>query len=353
MVEQEAAVVALGGAVQVYEHPAGLRNGQLAPWRCRRLQQVGQFVRQRRALCQGIQTVPQVAVLHSEHHARSRPGRNLMWAIDHSPVQGAVLSLLEAHYNVDILDEWALSTRLEEFPVMVAPEQDRMSAAMVDNLKEYVQQGGKLLLSGAAGLERFGASFLGVKAGECQENQTYHVPAAEGSLPVYGEAGELMAEVPGKWRHQARSPAEFPAVGDWVGVTPREEDKATIQALLPWRSKFTRLAAGQRTDEQVIAANIDTLFLVNGLDGDFNLRRLERYLLLAWDSGASPVIVLNKADRCPEVEARLAEVEEIACGVPVHPVSALEGEGLEALSPYLGAGQTVAVVGRRGWASPP
>jgi len=165
---------------------------------------------------------------------------------------------------------------------------------------------------------------------------------------VYGEAGELMAEVPGKWRHQARSPAEFPAVGDWVGVTPREEDKATIQALLPRRSKFTRLAAGQRTDEQVIAANIDTLFLVNGLDGDFNLRRLERYLLLAWDSGASPVIVLNKADRCPEVEARVAEVEEVACGVPVHPVSALEGEGLEALSPYLGAGQTVAVVGSSG-----
>ncbi len=165
---------------------------------------------------------------------------------------------------------------------------------------------------------------------------------------VYSEAGELTAEVLGKWRHTARSPAEFPAVGDWVGVARREEDKATIHALLPRRSKFTRQVAGFRTDEQVIAANIDTLFLVNGLDGDFNLRRLERYLTLAWDSGAAPVIVLNKADQCPEVEERVAEVEGIAFGVPIHPVSALEGQGLEALSPYLGAGRTVAVVGSSG-----
>ncbi|MCC7261010.1 MAG: ribosome small subunit-dependent GTPase A [Candidatus Latescibacteria bacterium] len=165
---------------------------------------------------------------------------------------------------------------------------------------------------------------------------------------VYSEAGEWTAEVPGKWRHTARSPAEFPAVGDWVGVTPREEDKATIHALLPRRSSFTRRAAGVRTDEQVIAANIDTLFLVNGLDGDFNLRRLERYLTLAWDSGAAPVIVLNKADQCAEVDERLAEVEGIAFGVPVYAVSALEDQGLEALSPYLGAGKTVAVVGSSG-----
>ncbi|MBI2502847.1 MAG: beta-galactosidase trimerization domain-containing protein [Candidatus Latescibacteria bacterium] len=203
MVQQEAAVVvALGGSVQVYEHPAGLRNGQLAPWRCQRLRQVGQFVRQRRALCQATQTVPQVAVLHSEHHARSRPGRNLMWGIDHSPVQGAVYSLLEVHYNVDILDEWALAQRLEEFPVVVAPEQDRMSAEMVERLKAYVQRGGKLLLSGAAGLERFGAGFLGVKAGVHQEKQTCHLPVADGSLPVYSEEWQLLK--PGKARGLGR-----------------------------------------------------------------------------------------------------------------------------------------------------
>ena len=104
---------------------------------------------------------------------------------------------------------------------------------------------------------------------------------------VYSAGGELTAEVPGKWRHTARSPSEFPSVGDWVGVTPREEDKATIHALLPRKSRVARKAAGGRerrsggeTDEQVIAANIDTLFLVNRLDGDFNLRRLERYLTL-------------------------------------------------------------------------
>lgn len=172
---------------------------------------------------------------------------------------------------------------------------------------------------------------------------------------VYSAGGELTAEVPGKWRHTARSPAEFPAVGDWVGVAPREEDKATIHALLPRKSRVARKAAGGRErrsggdiDEQVIAANIDTLFLVNGLDGDFNLRRLERYLTLAWDSGAAPVIVLNKADQCPEVEERVAQVEAIAFGVPVHPVSALEQQGLEALAPYLGVGRTVAVVGSSG-----
>lgn len=188
----------------------------------------------------------------------------------------------------------------------------------------------------------------------------HHFEAHPGLLParvacqhrdlyvVYSEAGEWTAEVPGKWRHTAQSSAEFPAVGDWVGVAPREEDKATIHALLPRKSKFTRQAAGTRTDEQVIAANIDTLFLVNGLDGDFNLRRLERYLTLAWDSGANPVIVLNKADQCPEVEERVAQVEAIAFGVPIHPVSALEQQGLKALVPYLGVGRTVAVVGSSG-----
>ena len=169
---------------------------------------------------------------------------------------------------------------------------------------------------------------------------------------VYSASGELTAEVPGKWRHTARSPAEFPAVGDWVGVEPREEDKATIQALLPRKSKFTRRAAGMRTDEQVIAANIDTLFLVNGLDGDFNLRRLERYLLLAWDSGADPVIVLNKADQCPQVEAQVAQVEAIAFGVPVHAVSALEEQGLEALAPTWARAGPWRWWVPRGWASP-
>lgn len=172
---------------------------------------------------------------------------------------------------------------------------------------------------------------------------------------VYGEFGELMAEVPGKWRCDARSRAEFPAVGDWVAVKPREQGKATIHGLLPRKSRFSRKVAGGRErrqggdiDEQVIAANIDVLFLVNGLDGDFNLRRLERYLTLAWDSGANPVIVLNKTDQCPQVEERLAQVEAIAFGVPVHPISALERRGLDALYPYLGAGKTAAVVGSSG-----
>ncbi len=115
-----------------------------------------------------------------------------MWGIDTAPVQGAVYSLLENHYNVDILDEWALKQRLAGFPVVVAPEQDCMSDEMVEELKDYVKQGGKLLLSGAAALERFGSRFLGVRAAELQEKQTYHVPAAEGSLPVYSQTWQMV-----------------------------------------------------------------------------------------------------------------------------------------------------------------
>jgi hypothetical protein len=193
MVQQEAAVVlAFGGQVQVYENPGELRNGQLVPWRIARLRQVGRFVKARRSLCQGTQTVPQVAVLHSEHHARTRAGRNLMLGIDTAPVQGAVYSLLENHWGVDVLDEWALSPRLAEFPVVVAPEQSRMSGDMVDRLKAYVEGGGRLLLSGPSSLERFGTDFLGVRRDKAEEKKTYHVPAADGSVPVYNESWQLL-----------------------------------------------------------------------------------------------------------------------------------------------------------------
>jgi hypothetical protein len=194
MLQQEAAVLlAFGGNVQVYESATGLRNGQLVPWRLRRLREMGRFVKQRRALCQGTETIPQVAVLHSEHHVRARPyGRNLMWSTDTAAVQGAVFSLLECHYGVDILDEWALLPRLDEFPVVVAPEQDFMSDRMVAALKSYVARGGKLLLSGAVAWERFGGAFLGVTAGTVEPNRDYYVPAADGAVPVFSPAWRLV-----------------------------------------------------------------------------------------------------------------------------------------------------------------
>jgi ribosome biogenesis GTPase len=123
---------------------------------------------------------------------------------------------------------------------------------------------------------------------------------------------------------------------------------AQIQAVLPRRSKFSRRAAGDRTDEQVIAANIDTVWIVSALGSDLNPSRIERYLALAWESGANPVIVLTKADLMDTPDAVAAAVESRAIGVPVHYVSGLTGSGVEPLRGYLGAGQTIALLGSSG-----
>ena len=192
MLQQEAAVVAaLGGSVQIYEN-SGLRNGQLVPWRIERLHKVGRFVKSRRTLCQGTETIPQIAILHSEHHAHSHANRNLRSSIDVAPVQGAAFSLLENHYGVDILDEWALQQRLDDFPAVVAPEQDEMSVDMVSQLKRYVEDGGRLLVSGAAAVDRFGTLFLGVGRGQLMEDQRYHVPAADGSFMAHSQTWRLV-----------------------------------------------------------------------------------------------------------------------------------------------------------------
>ncbi len=166
---------------------------------------------------------------------------------------------------------------------------------------------------------------------------------------LYTEQGEQLAEVTGKLRHQATGIQDFPAVGDWVVIQPSASDqRSTIHAILPRTSKFSRKLVGGAIAEQIIATNVDTVFLVVGLDGDFNLRRIERYLILAWDSGATPVILLNKADLCLNLAERLLAVESIAMGVPIIPLSATQQHGLEALDPYLQPGQTIALLGSSG-----
>lgn len=156
------------------------------------------------------------------------------------------------------------------------------------------------------------------------------------------------AVLPGKHLHNPES-APRPAVGDWVAIEVKPGDTlAVIQAVLPRRSSFSRKEAGSLTREQVVAANIDTIFLVTGLDGDYNLRRIERYVTQAWNSGATPVIVLNKADVCPNLDEKIAEVEEVAMGVEIHAVSAKEGLGLDPLEAYVGSGKTVAFLGSSG-----
>ncbi|HEU4935007.1 MAG TPA: ribosome small subunit-dependent GTPase A [Vicinamibacterales bacterium] len=166
---------------------------------------------------------------------------------------------------------------------------------------------------------------------------------------VITEAGESLARVSGRLRHRAATRADFPAVGDWVAVQPPEHSgDSRIVAVLPRRSRFSRRAAGDPTEEQVVAANIDTVFLVAGLDGDFNPRRIERYLLVAVESGASPVVVLNKADLAADAAA-MADVVRASVGdVPVHVVSCQVPAGVDVLRQYLGTGQTAALLGSSG-----
>jgi len=160
---------------------------------------------------------------------------------------------------------------------------------------------------------------------------------------------EILARIAGRLRHRAAGRRDYPAVGDWVAVDPAPaHGRATIHAVLPRRSAFSRKAAGGRTDEQVVAANIDTVFLVAGLDGDFNLRRLERYALLAGDSGADVVIVLNKADVCHDVAGAVAGAAAVAPSTMVAAVSARTRGGLDALTPHLRPGRTVAFLGSSG-----
>ncbi len=166
---------------------------------------------------------------------------------------------------------------------------------------------------------------------------------------VIAEEGVFSAEVSGRFAYDAASKKDFPAVGDWVAIQPESGGgRATIHAVLPRKSAFVRKTAGARTEEQVVAANVDIVFLVSGLDGDFSVRRIERYLTAAWDSGASPVVVLNKADLCADVEERAREVESVAFGVPILSVSAKEAQGMAALREQIGQGKTAAFLGSSG-----
>lgn len=164
-----------------------------------------------------------------------------------------------------------------------------------------------------------------------------------GEYDVLTEAGEQRARVAGRLRHDASSGADLPAVGDWVAL--REQ---SIQGVLPRRSAFLRKVNLGASEAQVLAANIDTVFVVSGLDADFSPRRLERYLTLAWESGASPALVLTKADLCGDPLAMLLEAEQVAMGVPVYLVSNVTGEGHNELTTYLQPAKTIALLGSSG-----
>ncbi|MFZ5497192.1 MAG: ribosome small subunit-dependent GTPase A [Verrucomicrobiota bacterium] len=196
--------------------------------------------------------------------------------------------------------------------------------------------------------DRFAAAFIPHAAAGC-------VPARvtlelKGHYEVTGEDGARLGECAGRFTRETRSPAELPAIGDWVAITPQPGDdtRAIIHAVLPRRTKFSRKAAGEQSVEQVVAANVDTVFLVAALDGNYNLHRMDRYLAAAWASGAEPVILLNKADLNDDTAAIVAELGVSGRGVPVHVVSAQTRRGLKALAPYLQPGRTIALLGSSG-----
>ena len=162
--------------------------------------------------------------------------------------------------------------------------------------------------------------------------------------------GELKAEVSGKFRFDAQTLSNYPAVGDFV-MLDRSEDtdgNAIIHHVLTRKSAFIRKAVGTSNDEQVVASNIDTVFICMSLNNDYNLRRLERYLGIAWDSRAVPVIVLTKADLCDNLPQKLLELDTVACGVDVLVTSSLTADGCVSVQKYLGSGKTIAFIGSSG-----
>lgn len=170
----------------------------------------------------------------------------------------------------------------------------------------------------------------------------------KGFYRVRGAQGEFLAEIAGKMQHDAKGRGDFPAVGDWVAMVPRLEGRARIEKILPRKSKLARKAPGRAFEEQIVATNLDTVFVVSSLNKELNAKRIERYLALIVESGAQPVIVLNKADLCLDADALVSEVAGVAGKTPIHLLSARKGIGLSAVQSYLAPGETSAFVGSSG-----
>lgn len=192
-----------------------------------------------------------------------------------------------------------------------------------------------------------------------EKDHTYYGRIAnvqKGHYLVYSELGEFWTTLAGSFTHKATDRSDLPVVGDWVRFSRQAGDSAAvIHACLKRQNRITR-AAGENNaagfksvkEEQVIAANIDLIFIVAGLDRDFNLRRIERYLTLAYDCGCSPVVILNKADLCNNLESVVQQTTAVAIGTPVHTISAQNQAELAVFHQYLKAGKTAVLLGSSG-----
>lgn len=169
------------------------------------------------------------------------------------------------------------------------------------------------------------------------------------SYRIRTEQGELLGTISGKYAYNAFMRKDYPAIGDWVLVEQMPgEQRCLIHQLLTRTSTFSRKMAGLEIDEQIVATNVDLVFIVMSLNHDFNVRRLERYVLAAWDSGASPVIILTKKDLCEDVTSFIEQAEQVAIGVPIYAISTLTGEGIEEIQNLLLPHKTAALMGSSG-----
>ena len=168
----------------------------------------------------------------------------------------------------------------------------------------------------------------------------------KGSHRLRTEQGDYLAEVAGRVRYQAEDRDDLPAVGDWVGITPRpEEGRARIECILPRRTKLSRKVAGREQSEQIIATNLDTVFVVGSLNREFNVRRIERYLTLVYESGARPVVLLNKADLCLDSSSVVGTVESIALGTPRAPPERVASNRTRSRACIFGTGANLGIRG--------
>jgi ribosome biogenesis GTPase / thiamine phosphate phosphatase len=195
-------------------------------------------------------------------------------------------------------------------------------------------------------------------ADEFKKLETDLIPARissenKGSYMIMTEHGELYAKVSGKYHHTTQKKTDFPVVGDWVTVKSSsiEGDTAIIHSLLSRKTVISRKVPGESIEEQIISANVDYVFIVSGLDQNFNLRRIERFLTMVWNTGASPVVILNKVDLLESEEAleeKKSQIDSVAFGTPAHFISSTDNKNLLELTPYLQEGKTIVLLGSSG-----
>jgi ribosome biogenesis GTPase len=170
------------------------------------------------------------------------------------------------------------------------------------------------------------------------------VEEQRGMVRLMTAAGECRAELAGRMRQGG----DWPTVGDWVAVQSLAKSRGLVHHVLPRKSKISRKAPGKQTQEQVLAANLDTVFMVTSCNDDHSLRRIERYLTMIWESGARPVVLLNKSDLTDDLSGFVQGTEAGSLGVAVHAICALRDDGLDPMRPYLDRGMTVALIGSSG-----